>query len=105
MAATFAPSTAHTFRENARLRARSRATSIRIPYGRISASAAGQAKPGHAAAADIDRCPHIPRWRTFMKKSILLAFLFLAAALAGCSHPNDLIDDDVAAATVPGAQA
>jgi hypothetical protein len=39
-----------------------------------------------------------------MKKSILLVFLFLAAALAGCSHPNDIIDD-VASAAVATAQA
>jgi hypothetical protein len=47
---------------------------------------------------------YLTRWRTFMKKSILLVFLFLAAALAGCSHPND-ITDDVASAAVATAQA
>jgi hypothetical protein len=39
-----------------------------------------------------------------MKKSILFAFLVLAAALAGCSHPNDLLDD-VASTAVSTAQA
>jgi len=40
-----------------------------------------------------------------MKKSILLASLFLAAAaLAGCSHPTDLTDD-VASAAVSTVQA
>jgi hypothetical protein len=34
------------------------------------------------------------RWRTFMKKSILLAALLAAAAaLAGCAHPQDITDD------------
>ena len=34
-----------------------------------------------------------------MKKSILLTALLLAvAALAGCQHPDDIIDDDLAAA-------
>jgi predicted small secreted protein len=39
-----------------------------------------------------------------MKKSILLVFLFLAATLAACAHPNDLLED-VASAAVSGAQA
>jgi outer membrane protein assembly factor BamE (lipoprotein component of BamABCDE complex) len=40
-----------------------------------------------------------------MKKSILLVSLFLAAAaLAGCSHPTDLIDD-VASVSLSAAQA
>jgi predicted small secreted protein len=40
-----------------------------------------------------------------MKKSILLAFLLLAAAvLAGCAHPND-ITDDIASIAAPAAQA
>jgi outer membrane murein-binding lipoprotein Lpp len=40
-----------------------------------------------------------------MKKSILLAALFLAAAvLAGCAHPND-ITDDVALDAAPAARA
>jgi len=35
-----------------------------------------------------------------MKKSILLTALLLAvAALVGCQHPEDITDDDVAAAT------
>ena len=35
-----------------------------------------------------------------MKKSILLASLFLAvAALAGCAHPNDITDDIASAAS------
>ena len=34
-----------------------------------------------------------------MKKSIFLAvFLAAVAALAGCQHPDDIIDDDLAAA-------
>jgi uncharacterized lipoprotein YajG len=40
-----------------------------------------------------------------MKKSILFASLLLAfAALAGCTHPNDIIDD-VAQAAATTAQA
>jgi len=39
-----------------------------------------------------------------MKKSNLLVFVFLAAALAGCSHPRDLTDD-VASAAVAAARA
>jgi hypothetical protein len=40
-----------------------------------------------------------------MKKSILFASLLMAfAALAGCTHPNDIIDD-VAQAAAPTAQA
>jgi hypothetical protein len=40
-----------------------------------------------------------------MKKAFLLAVLFLAtAALTGCGKPNDIVDD-IAAATVPAAQA
>ena len=35
-----------------------------------------------------------------MRKSILLTALLLAvAALAGCAHPNDIIDEIAAAAT------
>jgi len=40
-----------------------------------------------------------------MKKSILFASLLMAfAALAGCTHPNDIIDD-VAQAAAPTALA
>jgi hypothetical protein len=57
-------------------------------------------KTRDAVGTGIDRCLHsLTRWRTFMKKSILMVFLLLAAALAGCSHPNDLIEDVASAAT------